>query len=326
MSIDKIIHGHANQRSATALATVGGKKFDDGLTFETIRDEVITFDALEAELTATSITEDGVTSAVVPKHKAILRSDTGAVIGVVGTNFAVHQPREWVADNLELLTSGTPLEVQSAGTANGGAQVWIQVANPENRQGPGGFEFRPFILAATGLDGSLSTVYKKNTIAIVCENTYRASLKRSESMEVRIRHTRNSGFRLGEVREALQIVFETGDEFERELEELLGIGVSDRQFERIVKGLTAGTTDSKRSESIAERKTGELLGLWRNDTRVAPWRGTGLGAMQALNTWQQHVATVKNVDRTMRNAINVVNGTSDRADLSNFERILAVTA
>lgn len=297
MSIDQIIHGFAEQRNRTALATLGGKKYEGGLTFETIRDELLSWSAIEGELTTTVLTPDGVTTAVVPKHKAILRDDTHEVIGVVGKSFAIHQPREWVADNLERLLSGTELAVQSAGTANHGAQVWMQVANPENRVGPGGFEFRPFILAATGLDGSLSTIYKKNTIAIVCENTYRASLRKSESMEIRLRHTANSAFRLGEVRDTLAIVFETGDEFERELEELLAIKVSDRAFEQIVGKLTGGSTDSVRSKSISERKAGELVNLWRNDNRVAPWNGTGLGAMQAISTWRQHIATVKGADR-----------------------------
>lgn len=325
MSIDQILHGFAEARNRSALATIGGIKHEGALTFEQIRDELLPWTAIEGELTTTVLTPDGVHVAPAPKHKAILRDDTYEVIGVVGKTFAIHQPREWVADNLELLLSSGhgELAVQSAGTANGGGQVWIQVANPENRVGPGGFEFRPFILAATGLDGSLSTIYKKNSIAIICENTYRASLKRSENMEVRLRHTSGSAFRLGEVRDTLQVVFETGDQFERELEELLAIEVADRQFEQIVAGLTAGTTDSQRSKSISERKAGELMNLWRNDTRVAPWRGTALGAMQALSTWQQHVATVKNVDRTMRNAVNVVNGTTDRNDLTNIERVLA---
>lgn len=36
-----------------------------------------------------------------------------------------------------------------------------------------------------------------------------------------------------------------------------------------------------------------MLKLWYYNVRVAPWRGTAYGVLQAANTYNQHEATVR---------------------------------
>jgi hypothetical protein len=51
--------------------------------------------------------------------------------------------------------------------------------------------------------------------------------------------------------------------------------------------------DAGRAMTIAENKRNEILNLYRDDARSAPWNGTAFGVLQAFNTWNHHFATVK---------------------------------
>lgn len=248
-------------------------------------------------------------------RKVIFRSDTLEPIGDNGAGYEIHQYDEWLTDQVGQVVDNRDVVVQSAGLLGNGAQAFVQITAPEPRTGPGGVEYKPFILASSSLDGSVATGYKRNTILIICRNTWRASLSRKENLAVKFKHTRGSKFQAGVVREALEILFETGDTFDRELEQLLEVKVTDNQFKAIVEKLVAPSTDSLRSKGMAERKAGELWQLWRHDERAATWKGTALGAMQAMSTWQQHIASFKGGDREERNAERLVKGPGDRFDL-----------
>jgi phage/plasmid-like protein (TIGR03299 family) len=254
----------------------------------------------------------------------IYRSDNQHVLGVMGEGYQIHPYDTWLTEQLGQLVDDANVVVQSAGLLSDGAQAYVQIAAPEPRTGPGGVEYKPFILASSSLDGSVATGYKRNTYVIVCRNTWRASLNRKENLSIKFKHTRGSQYRAGEVRAALEILFETGDQFDRELEQLLSVKVTDDQFKQIVEQLVAPSTDSDRSKGMAERKAGELWQLWRHDERAATWKGTALGAMQAMSTWQQHIASFKGGDREQRNADRLVKGPGDRFDLDARDLIRSV--
>lgn len=312
--------------SGTQTNLRGDSVVQADLTLEGVRAQLFDWTAVEAGLTATAISIDGVTSTPVASHKAITRSDTGAVVGIVGSGYKVHDYSEWLTRNVAAMLDTDDLVIRSAGTLNGGARAFVQVGTPEGIMGPGGVEYLPILGSYTSLDSSIATTYKGNRVVVICENTYAMALGESGEgvSKMSIRHTKNSAFDVLTAREALGLVFANADAFNAELEQLLAIRVSDNQLRKIGTQLFAGTTDSARSKSMAERKLGEVMQLWRTDARVVPWKGTAFGAMQALNTWRQHIATVKGATRDERNMTNVMLGTSDKADHSDLALIRSV--
>lgn len=69
------------------------------------------------------------------------------------------------------------------------------------------------------------------------------------------------------------------------------------------------------ADTLADKKRMELLALYRNDTRVAPWAGTAFGVMQAFNTWEHHVKPTRGTtERAERNMIATINGNTTKAD------------
>lgn len=307
---------------ATATQRNGGRAALVG-TLAEVRKGLFNWDAVEAPLTATS--PNGITP--IDSHKAIVRSDNGGVVGIVGAGYQVHSYQEWLTDNLANIVDDKDVIVQSAGLLNSGSRAWVQIApNSEPKDMGGGFKVSPFILAGTSLDGSTATIYKRNAIAIVCQNTYAASM--SGKPDVRIKHTRNSAFKIQSAREALDVMLGIQDEFESEVQAMLATEITDKRFEEIVTEFLGGKPEVKEGEStrgatIFDRKFEDITSLWRNDIRVAQWRGTGLGAMQAFSTYQQHVADVRGATRAERNADRLLSGAADRFDATVRDLITA---
>jgi phage/plasmid-like protein (TIGR03299 family) len=259
------------------------------------------------------ITADGSTKTV-PNRVAIVRNDTSDVLGVVSPAYEPHQYDEWLLSSVGNLLDDD-LVIGSAGLLKNGAIAWIQIEMPENYN-VAGVEFRPNLLATTSFNGSIATTYKRTVTVVVCDNTREMAL-RENGQEISIRHTSQSALRLGDARSALGIVHTMADEFGKELEALLNMKVSDKQYERFVElHVPLNDQESKQAVSRAENVRDEFANLWKNDLRVATWRGTGFGVLQAVNTHRQHLRPTRGdtilVERTMMDSLTGKTGLADQ--------------
>lgn len=246
-------------------------------------------------------------------RKVIVRDDTKTVLGTFRQSFQIHGYDEWLIRQTETIAD-SDLGVSSAGLLKGGAVAWVQFELPETMNVEG-MEFRPFITAATSLDGSLASTYQTGSQVVVCDNTLSAALG-DKSHQIKIRHSSKSLGRLGEVRDALALVHSVGDEFAAQIESLTSTKVSDRVWGRFLDGLAPAPKDgsSARAAAMIERKREALTRLYTTDARAAQWHGTALGVLQAVNTFQQHEMHVRGMGRAERNALQMVTGDFQKAD------------
>lgn len=265
------------------------------------------------------------------ERKTIIRSDTGAELGSFKEGYQPHQYDEWLIHNVATLldTSSGDLGIGSAGLLKGGGIAWVEISMPDTITTPEGFDFRPYLLAATSFNGSLATTYGQKVQATVCDNTLAANLS-DKSQQVKIRHSRNSLDKISDVREALGILHGISDDFSRQVAELSKLKISDHQFEELIDAIAPlpkpGESKTTRAITLAENKRDELWRLWRNDERVTPWRGNAFGALQALNTYQHHSMNVRGMTRPERNMLNAVNGQTEAADAKALEIIYSLAA
>lgn len=252
-------------------------------------------------------------------RQAIAPSDEETVLGMFKDGYKLHQYDQWLVDNVATILDDD-LGISSAGLLKNRALAWVEVSVPDTIQTPEGVEFRPNLLAATSFDGSLSSTYKRTVQLTVCDNTFAAAMS-EQGQTVKIRHSSNSLNKVGEVREALALVYSTADQFSHEVARLVGTPVSDIQFKQVLSVLVPiDSSDSKRGQTIASEKRGELSRLYRYDPRVEPWTGTAFGVLQAFNTWRHHVqgGLSKSADkasaRADRNALRAVTGETQKAD------------
>lgn len=256
--------------------------------------------------------------------KAIVRSDTGNVLGIFKDGYKPHPYREWLVDYVgQILDDG--LAVGSAGLLKLGAVAWVQVEMPDNITTPEGVVFRPTLLAASSLDGSISTTYGRKVQLVVCDNTFSAAMS-EKGQQLKIKHTRNSELKLQDAREALEIVHTMADDFAAEVAQLTAIKVTDTQFGRVLDILIPRAEEAGRSQTIADNKRNEIVNLYRADERCAPWSGTAFGVLQTFNTWQHHLATVKGErSRAQRNYERAISNEGARFDTSVLQAVQAAT-
>ncbi|PSL04111.1 phage/plasmid-like protein (TIGR03299 family) [Haloactinopolyspora alba] len=284
-----------------------------------VRRRLFDWTAIEGEISASALTPDGVLSMTDPDRKAIMRSDTSAILGIFKSGYRIHQYDEWLVHNVETLLDAD-LAVGSAGLLKGGAVAWVQVEMADTLKTEG-VEYRPFLTAATSMDGSMATTYQTGVQVVVCDNTLSAALGESAN-RVKVKHSVNSLRKIGDVRDALGIVHAVADDFAEQVEALTRQTVTDDQWSRFLAAHVGDGGDSKRGQSIADRKAGELRRLYNHDERVAPWRGTAFGVLSAVNTHTHHMGTVRGASRAERNMERAISGGVDKLDADTL-RLLA---
>lgn len=290
----------------------------------------------EGDVSSTVITADGVSTITDPTRKAIVRpvgtfgpQDRGAILGLFKSGYQVHAFGEWLLDEVANILDAD-LHIGSAGLLKGGAVAWVQIEMADTISTPEGVDFRPFLTAATSVDGSLSTTYQTGAQVVVCDNTLAAAMGAKDGDRVKIRHSRNSLGRITEVREALNIVHGTADAFAAEVAQLTATEVTGAQWQAFLDAIApqpvAGSAKTTRAASLADRKRDELNTLWRSDLRVSPWQGTAFGVLQAVNTHAHHYGTVKGMTRPERNMTRMVEGkwaALDADTMATLRKVLA---
>lgn len=282
--------------------------YDGPIPIEDVRRRLFNWEAIETY--APRFPLPGGAEVVDPTRKGIVRSDTRAVLGVFKKGYTIHGYSDWLITNVEAILDAS-LAVGSAGLLKGGAVAWVQV-EMEDTMKAADVEFRPFLTASTSLDGSLATTYGQGAQVVVCDNTLQMANEKLTS-QIKFKHSSKSLGRIEDVREALKLVIGTGEAYAAEIERLATRRVSEKLWGDFVKAFTAPTGgrtgDSKGAKTKQDNKIATLNGLWTNDERVTPWKGTEYGVLAAVNTYQHHEARItKGRSLAERNAEWTVTG------------------
>lgn len=260
----------------------------------------------------------------VENKKAMVCSDDNSVLGIFSEGYQGHQYPEWLIRNVANLLD-SDVGINSAGLLRNRAVAWVSVQVPDSITTPEGIEFRPNLFATTSFDGTLASTYKRAVTLVVCDNTLAAGL--SEGGQVfRVKHTKNSGLRIADAREALAVLHTVEDEFSAEVKRLCEWSVSEDQFYKLLDLTVPVPEDDGRGKTMATNKRQALVSLWEDDPRVTPWKGTAMGTLQAYNTYAHHGQIVRGAHRVERNMLNAVNGATEMADAQILRQLELICA
>jgi phage/plasmid-like protein (TIGR03299 family) len=296
--------------------------YDGAIPVEDVRRRLFNFEAVEQPIFVGIRDAEGNIVRYIEQtdRKAIVRNDNNHVMGVFKDSYAIHQFDQWLIENVSTIIDDKNLVIDSAGCLREGAIAWVTIASPDNLETSAGFPVRPYILATTSHNGTISTTYKQVYNAPVCDNTLFAGL-REDGATSRTRHSKHSVSRIQGIRDAMDIVFSMGEDIVAEIERLGSISVTDREWDAIVNRLVPiGAVGDVPQSAISkmENKQEILRQMYRNDPMVAPWSGSALGVLQAFNTYTHHVSG-KNDNRAERNAMSAINGKIQQADAKVLE-------
>ena len=244
--------------------------------------------------------------------------------GTFKSTYQIHPFEEWLVHNVDTLLN-EDVGIGSAGLLAKGATAWVQVEMPESVRTPDGVDLRPNLLAVTSLNGRYATGYQECYGIVVCDNTL-AGAYREKGRKVRIRHTRLSLDRIGQVRADLAIMALTdmAEEITGQIGQLVQVKVNDATFTKWLNAWHPVPEETGRAKTRAQNIQDDMYQLWEHDARVTPWKKTAFGVLQAANTYETHFKTVKGTNRAERNMMNVLDGKTDKADNRAFEVLESV--
>jgi phage/plasmid-like protein (TIGR03299 family) len=151
-----------------------------------------------------------------PQHKATLRSDTGALLGIVGADYEPLDNRDAFRFLDELI--GSQLHFETAGSLWGGRRVWVLARLPAWVE-VGGDQGGTYLYVANAHDGSMAVTAAVTPVRIVCAKTLGYALARADGVNAqrtcRCRHTGRLQTRLHEARRVMQLTVDYAEQFKR---------------------------------------------------------------------------------------------------------------
>lgn len=224
-------------------------------------------------------------------RQVIVRDRDSHVHGVFGADsYVVHQYRETFTHALAGIVGESPadLHYSGVGVLRNGGRAYTVISTSDLHSTPQGVDYFPFITVATSNDGTLAMTVGAGSVLSVCDNTLAAALGEAvlNDTSTKIKHTKFSAARLSVV--SARLLLDTqADEMDSAIESLCSKIVTDAQWSAFLDALApVNVTDaSKNIETRNENMRATLTGFWNADPRVAPWKNSAFGALQAVNTF-----------------------------------------
>lgn len=252
-------------------------------------------------------------------RRGLLRDDNYYDLGVF--KVAEHHPYQiGLIQQAERLT-GSILGVSSAGLLSKGGKAWVEFSLPEtHHDSKSGFSYRPNLLKADSMDGSMAQTTALTINATVCDNTLDWNLTEAKAagLVFKRRHTRNFGD-LQDERDALGILEQVDDVFTKELHSLLAKKVTEPKVIKVLDVIMPLPEEDGRAKTQQQNRRDQWFDLYINDERCAPWKGTAFGVVQTDNTYRHWFSQIQKSGedrrgRAERNTWRAIKGSQAAAD------------
>lgn len=220
----------------------------------------------------------------IENRKAVVRSDTEAVFGVVGSNYVP-------VNNLDALGIGDDLRTEAgaqfvaAGEIAGGRGVWVNWVMPEGFKVAGEDAFGLEGLLTTSHDGLKAVTMHITPIRLACTNMHNLQVKNAKQ-RFSVSHTSTAHTRLAEAQVAVGLVNEYVAAFQTQTEGLLKHKMGDQALTTYLEKLLP-------ERPSREKEIAAIRDLYVNGEANEFGRGTAYAALAATREYFDHVRTVK---------------------------------
>ena len=167
---------------------------------------------------------------ILPNHKALIREDNEAILGVVKNRYTPLQNKDAFAVLAPFL-SETKAVWHTAGVLGKGERIWVLAKLPGSIQVTKDDIIDKYFLLTSSHDGSSSIQLRFTPIRVVCQNTLQMALLGEGSSIMKIKHTKNQGDKIKEAIKILGLVEQVSKEFEETAKEMYEFKMSDTDID-----------------------------------------------------------------------------------------------
>lgn len=265
------------------------------------------------ELSATVITEQGVTSVPVHDKRAttrINRDGSASVLGITSPTYTIVQNTQ-SADLIDGITCEAGAIIDSAGEIAGGKRIYVAAKMPETVKVGGHDPVDTFLLITNGHDGTHGLSCEIKHLRLLCTNGMTGW---RTTDRVTLRHTSKMDLRVQQIRETLRLVYAEATQFAAFADDLASTKMTDQRFWALVSDIFPDEDDATdRQRNANERNRDALMGIWNGPTQENI-KGTKWGAYQAFIEYADWGRTVRanGKDADIARAERQLLGASDR--------------
>jgi phage/plasmid-like protein (TIGR03299 family) len=208
-----------------------GTRLDNPATAE----EAIAPAGLNYDVALTPITT--IDGQPIPDRRAVVRSDSSSVLGVVGKSYQPVQNRQCFGF-LDAVVADGRLRYHTAGALGQGERVWMLAKLPDEIRVKNSEDVtEQFLLLSNSHDGSSSLRVFFTPIRVVCANTLGTAERRSRGSGVSIVHKGDLAAKVREAQEILGLAKRFYDDLGERINRLASHRPSRRQLETYYESL-----------------------------------------------------------------------------------------
>lgn len=228
---------------------------------------------------------------LVPQRRAVVRSDTGDILGVVGKSYVPVQNAQ-AFSFLDAVVADGSLRYDTAGALGRGERVWMLAKLPGHIRIKGGDDIvDKFLLLSNSHDGTSALRIQCTGIRVVCSNTLNMALRHRGARSISILHKGDLTAKIEEAQRVLGFADLFFQDAEVKIDILANHYPTTDQVQDYFKTLypDPADTDSNRARNIRNRLT-ELFesGIGMDIPAI---KGTTWAAYNAITEWVDHRRT-----------------------------------
>jgi phage/plasmid-like protein (TIGR03299 family) len=242
--------------------------------------------------------------AAAPEHAAVVRTDTGAVLGVVGTRYAPLQNRDAFGILAPLIDSGLA-SLETGGTLRGGQDVWMLVRfhldDPELRDALRD-EVAPFGLISNNHAGRRGVLVEETPIRVVCANTLGLATRTireqvTAGTAAQVRHTAGVERRTVEAAERLWTRIRSRYEsFAHQYRAMRTASITQEQFDDLVIGMATPMPAHYLSGGLTRQQEAARYRVLERQARLRLLWRKGIGHRGDDSAWEAYGALTQSID------------------------------
>jgi phage/plasmid-like protein (TIGR03299 family) len=245
----------------------------------------------------------------VTDRRVLHRSDTGAALGIVSSDYHRVQPRETVEFFADLIES-LGLQMSTIGTLFNGRKFWATGYIGEEAVVDDKDIVRGYLLLSTSADGSMATTARFTSVRVVCNNTL--NMAHGGAAKVRVLHSMK--FDPAAAKKTLGLVPKTFGDFMKSIRTLAETPLDTDQAQALL-GELLKTDDGPVGTRIMELFAGEALGSGLDGSE-----GTAWGFLNAVTQFVDHDRKAKSDSHRLNSSLL---GSGDRLKSRALELVLA---
>jgi phage/plasmid-like protein (TIGR03299 family) len=263
-------------------------------------------------------------------YNAVRRSDTKAVLGIVGERYTPIQNVEGF-DFLDGLVQDGIIKYESAGALKGGKIVWMLARTHKDLMVADGDPVRPYVLFTTAHDGSRSATVMPTTVRVVCANTLRMAMSVKEDREfgMAVRHCKSKDGQLAAARKLVALAVNKFDSHTVAARKLVKKKVTAQEFSDLLDELIPlpkeGDSKTTRALTMRENAREAIRVNFYDDPRQTykPIYLTAWAAFNAVTQYADHDLSARSDEHRMLSALE---GTGDALKQKAWDNLVAMAA